>query len=99
MILRLGLALAAVVVTALAVAGAVDPSTARLAVYGFTAMLIKLFADERPDAVVVCFDKGAPQFRLDRYAEWARRDHETTARMARRRIPHELGLQRRASSE
>jgi DNA polymerase-1 len=40
------------------------------AVYGFTAMLIKLFADERPDAVVVCFDKGAPQFRLDRYAEY-----------------------------
>ncbi len=40
------------------------------AVYGFTAMLIKLFADERPDAVVVCFDKGAPQFRLDRYAAY-----------------------------
>src|SRR5215831_5506242 len=33
------------------------------AVYGFTAMLIKLLADERPDAVVVCFDKGAPEFR------------------------------------
>src|SRR5262245_32754950 len=40
------------------------------AVYGFTAMLIKLLADERPNAVVVCFDKGAPQFRLDRYAEY-----------------------------
>ncbi|MGH7828856.1 MAG: 5'-3' exonuclease H3TH domain-containing protein, partial [Candidatus Binatia bacterium] len=40
------------------------------AVYGFTAMLIKLLGDERPDAVVVCFDKGAPQFRLDRYAEY-----------------------------
>jgi hypothetical protein len=40
MILRLGLALAAVVVTALAVAGAVDPSTARLAVYGFTAFSV-----------------------------------------------------------
>ncbi len=38
------------------------------AVYGFTAMLIKLLADERPQGVVVCFDKGAPQFRLDRYA-------------------------------
>jgi DNA polymerase-1 len=33
-------------------------------------MLIKLFADERPDAVVVCFDKGVPQFRLNRYAEY-----------------------------
>ena len=40
------------------------------AVYGFTAMLIKLLADERPKGVVVCFDKGAPQFRLDRYTEY-----------------------------
>jgi DNA polymerase-1 len=40
------------------------------AVYGFTTMLIKLLADERPDAVVVCFDKGVPKFRLDRYAEY-----------------------------
>ena len=40
------------------------------AVYGFTAMLIKLLADECPDAVVVCFDKGAPQFRLERYAQY-----------------------------
>jgi DNA polymerase I len=40
------------------------------AVYGFTAMLIKLLADERPQGVVVCFDKGAPQFRLDRYAAY-----------------------------
>lgn len=40
------------------------------AVYGFTSMLIKLLADERPQAVVVCFDKGAPQFRLDRYAQY-----------------------------
>ena len=40
------------------------------AVYGFTAMLIKLLADERPQGLVVCFDRGAPQFRLDRYAEY-----------------------------
>jgi DNA polymerase I len=40
------------------------------AVYGFTAMLIKLLADERPNAIVVCFDKGLPKFRLDRYAEY-----------------------------
>jgi DNA polymerase-1 len=40
------------------------------AVYGFTSMLIKLLADEHPDAVAVCFDKGPPQFRLDRYAEY-----------------------------
>src|SRR4026207_1418534 len=40
------------------------------AVYGFTAMLIKLLADGRPQGVVVCFDKGVPQFRVDRYAEY-----------------------------
>src|SRR5918995_7327116 len=40
------------------------------AVYGFTAMLIRLLADERPQGVVVCFDKGVPQFRIDRYAEY-----------------------------
>ncbi len=40
------------------------------AVYGFTAMLIKLLADERPQGVVVCFDKGVPQFRVDQYAEY-----------------------------
>ncbi|TMA12855.1 MAG: DNA polymerase I [Deltaproteobacteria bacterium] len=47
------------------------------AVYGFTAMLIKLLADERPQAVVVCFDKGAPQFRLDRYVEYKANRAET----------------------
>ncbi len=40
------------------------------AVYGFTAMLIKLLADERPQGVVVCFDKGVPQFRVDKYSEY-----------------------------
>ncbi|HVL82546.1 MAG TPA: DNA polymerase I [Actinomycetota bacterium] len=40
------------------------------AVYGFTAMLIKLLGDERPDGVVVCFDKGKPAYRYDRYAEY-----------------------------
>ena len=40
MILRLGLALAVVVVTVLAVAGGIDPNTARLSVYGFTAFSI-----------------------------------------------------------
>ena len=47
------------------------------AVYGFTAMLIKLLADERPQAVVVCFDKGAPQFRLDDYADYKANRAET----------------------
>ncbi len=33
-------------------------------------MLIRLMADERPQAVVVCFDKGTPQFRLERYPQY-----------------------------
>jgi len=56
------------------------------AVYGFTAMLIKLLADERPEAVVVCFDKGAPQFRLDRYAEYKAGRAETPD-MFRQQLP------------
>jgi DNA polymerase I len=47
------------------------------AVYGFTAMLIKLMADEHPQAVIVCFDRGAPQFRIDRYAEYKANRAET----------------------
>ncbi len=40
------------------------------AVYGFTSMLIKLLADERPDGVAVCFDKGRPAFRYERYEDY-----------------------------
>ena len=47
------------------------------AVYGFTAMLIRLLADERPQAAIVCFDKGTPQFRLDDYAEYKANRAET----------------------
>ncbi|GBC86566.1 DNA polymerase I [bacterium HR12] len=38
------------------------------AVYGFTSMLIKLLAEERPDLIAVAFDVGAPTVRLERYA-------------------------------
>lgn len=37
------------------------------AVYGFTAMLVKLFGDIAPDRLAVCFDAGRPQYRHDRY--------------------------------
>ena len=40
------------------------------AVYGFTSMLIKLLAEERPDRIAVAFDKGPPTERLARYAEY-----------------------------
>ncbi len=40
------------------------------AVYGFTSMLIKLLAEERPDLIAVAFDIGAPTVRLERYAEY-----------------------------
>src|ERR671918_1245891 len=40
------------------------------AVYGFTSMLIKLMADERPDGVVVAFDKGKAVFRIERFTEY-----------------------------
>ncbi len=34
------------------------------AVYGFTSMLIKLLAEQRPDGIAVAFDRGRPQERL-----------------------------------
>ncbi|MEW6060004.1 MAG: 5'-3' exonuclease H3TH domain-containing protein, partial [Actinomycetota bacterium] len=40
------------------------------AVYGFTSMLIKLLAEERPDYIAVAFDVGAPTVRLEKYAEY-----------------------------
>src|SRR5581483_7214040 len=40
------------------------------AVYGFTSMLIKLLAEERPDLIAVAFDVGRPTVRLERYAEY-----------------------------
>lgn len=39
------------------------------AVYGFTSMLIKLLKDEKPDAVIVAFDKGKPH-RMSMYQEY-----------------------------
>ena len=42
------------------------------AVYGFTSMLIKLLAEERPDLIAVTFDVGRPTARLDKYAEYKR---------------------------
>src|SRR5205085_4768977 len=52
------------------------------AVYGFTAMLIKLLGDERPAGVAVCFDRGRPAFRHDRYEEYKanRREQPDTLR-------------------
>jgi len=40
------------------------------AVYGFTAMLIKLLDDEHPDAIAVAWDQPGPTFRNERYAEY-----------------------------
>jgi DNA polymerase-1 len=40
------------------------------AVYGFTSMLIKLLAEEKPDLIAVAFDVGAPTVRLEKYAEY-----------------------------
>src|SRR5687767_5033446 len=47
------------------------------AVYGFTSMLIKLMADERPDGVAVAFDRGKPAFRFERYADYKANRRET----------------------
>jgi len=40
------------------------------AVYGFTSMLIKVMEDLKPQAIIVAFDKGRPQFRTEKFAEY-----------------------------
>jgi len=43
---------------------ATSSGTVTNAVYGFTSMLIKLLAEEKPDLIAVAFDMGAPAVRL-----------------------------------
>ncbi|MEA2477402.1 MAG: polymerase, partial [Actinomycetota bacterium] len=40
------------------------------AVYGFTAMLIKVLQDEHPDFIACCLDAGAPLQRTEEFAEY-----------------------------
>ncbi len=47
------------------------------AVYGFTSMLIKLLAEERPDLIAVAFDVGKPVARLAMDAEYKAGRRET----------------------
>jgi DNA polymerase-1 len=47
------------------------------AVYGFTSMLIKLLAEERPDLIAVAFDVGKPVVRLAMDAEYKAGRRET----------------------
>ena len=37
------------------------------AVFGFFSMLLTVFADQKPDYLVVCFDRGKPTFRMNMY--------------------------------
>lgn len=38
------------------------------AIYGFYAMLLKVMEDVKPDLLTICFDRGAPTFRMNMYA-------------------------------
>lgn len=38
------------------------------AIYGFYAMLLKVIEEVKPDLLTICFDKGAPTFRMNLYA-------------------------------
>src|SRR6476661_7699588 len=38
------------------------------AIYGFYAMLIKMFEEVKPDYLTICFDSGEPTFRMNLYA-------------------------------
>src|SRR5438067_5499541 len=49
------------------------------AVYGFTSMLINVLRDERPTHAAVTFDKAAPTFRHETYADYKAGRQETPA--------------------
>ncbi|HET9946971.1 MAG TPA: 5'-3' exonuclease H3TH domain-containing protein [Patescibacteria group bacterium] len=38
------------------------------AIYGFFAMLLKVLEEVKPDYLAICFDRGAPTFRMNMYA-------------------------------
>src|SRR5579872_4532375 len=38
------------------------------AIYGFYAMLLKVLEEVKPDYLTICFDQGAPTFRMNMYA-------------------------------
>ncbi len=38
------------------------------AIYGFYAMLLKVMEEVKPDLLTICFDQGAPTFRMNMYA-------------------------------
>ncbi|HEY6651871.1 MAG TPA: DNA polymerase I, partial [Actinomycetota bacterium] len=58
---------------------ATSSGTVTNAVYGFTSMLIKLLAEEKPDLIAVAFDTGKPTVRLEMDAEYKAGRRETPA--------------------
>ncbi|MFN8036542.1 MAG: DNA polymerase I [Acidimicrobiia bacterium] len=56
---------------------ATKDGTVTNAVYGFTAMLVKVLADEHPDYLAVAFDAAAPTFRKEMDAEYKAGRKET----------------------
>ena len=49
------------------------------AVYGFTAMLIKMLPMEKPTHIAVAFDRSEPTFRHEQYVEYKANRRETPA--------------------
>lgn len=53
------------------------------AALGFFSMLLTVFADQNPDYLVVCFDRGKPTFRMNMYAGY----HAQRPKMANDFVP------------
>lgn len=47
------------------------------AIYGFFAMMLKLLDDVKPEYLAICFDRGAPTFKMNMYAGY----HENRPKM------------------
>jgi len=59
------------------------------AIYGFYAMLLKVIAEVKPDLLTICFDRGAPTFRMNMYAGY----HANRPKMADTLAPQVPRLQ------
>lgn len=60
------------------------------AIYGFYAMLIKMFEEVKPDYLTICFDRGEPTFRMNLYAGY----HANRPKMADDLFPQVDKLQK-----
>lgn len=64
------------------------------AIYGFYAMLLKVLEEVQPDLLTICFDKGAPTFRMSMYAGYHENRPKMQDSLAEQVLPLQESLQK-----